>query len=163
MLSDHPAADIDRAVKRLQALVEHELDMARVVAFVHPGTPVAWERAGFNHKSRSFFTPSETRKAERDLAWAFKAALGRREKFHDTVAIVSLFYVPTRRAKDVDNCAKMVMDSGTQSNIWKDDRLVIAIESRIDLDVERPRTVIAVCPCLGTLSRAPLLTATGAI
>jgi Holliday junction resolvase RusA-like endonuclease len=159
--------DLLRAKGKLADLVDEELDHlledARVVAFVHDGVPVAWERAGFNRKSGAMFTPKKTRDAEEALAWAFHRARNRRKPFHDSVAIVALFYVPTRRRKDLDNLKKLVLDAGTKSGIWLDDSQVIAQASFIELDARRPRTVIAVCPCLGSLSKAPLLTASGAI
>lgn len=158
--------DRELALAALRAVVQlkgHEIDEDRAVVFALEGTPVAWERAGYNRKTGLFFTPAKTRKAEQDLAYAFRRAMNRRPRFLDSVAIVAFFFVPTRQRKDLDNCKKLIMDSATKSQIWDDDSQVVAQASFIELDARRPRTVIALCPCLGTLSKAPLLTASGAI
>jgi Holliday junction resolvase RusA-like endonuclease len=126
------------------------------IGFVHPGTPIPKARARWSPKSGSWYTPSTTKVAEEAVAWCFKQALGRRPPFRDTVAIVALFYVPTLRRKDTDNLMKLLMDAGNQSRIWKDDADVIAQAVFLELDRERPRTIVAVWPYLGTRTRAPL-------
>lgn len=147
--------DLQLATSRLLAIAAgtRHPDPTEVVAFVFEGKPIAKERPRWSGATKSFYTPKTTQAAEKDLAWTFRAAQGRRSTFTDTVAIVALFYVPTRHRKDVDNCMKLVMDAGNQSGIWKDDSQVIAQASFIELDPRHPRTVVALCPCVGTMTR----------
>lgn len=162
-MPNQDAADIAMATRRLGNLLEQQtFGVDEVVAFVHQGVPIAKERArqGRTNKGKPiWYTPSRTRNAEQDLMWQFKRAMGRRQLFGDTMAMVCLFYVPTRQRKDTDNCQKLVMDAGTKAKIWKDDSQVIASAQFIELDPAQPRTVVAFCPALGTLTKAPLLMA----
>lgn len=138
-------------------------DPTRVLVFTHRGTPIPKARARFSRKHNRWYTPGDTEQAEQDLAWQFKAALGRRHRFEDTVALVALFFVPDRHRKDVDNCLKLVMDAATKASIWRDDSQVVVQAAYLALDPKDPRTVVALAPCLNSLSITPLLLATGAI
>ena len=128
------------------------------LTMVHEGTPKPKERPRFNPKSKSVFTPSRTIQAQRDLLYTFRVANGRRAPYPDTLAMVAVFYVPTRQRKDVDNLMKLVMDAATKARIWLDDSQVVAQASFLELDPQRPRTVVAWCPYVGSLTFAPLLT-----
>jgi Holliday junction resolvase RusA-like endonuclease len=134
---------------------------ARLVVIVHDGRPVpkARGRAQLNPRTgkQYVFTPKTTRLAERDLAWCFRAVIGTRVPFDDTVALVAAFFVASRVHGDLDNLSKLVMDAGNRARVWRDDKLVIAKFTSIELDAEYPRTVVAVAAKVGTLSRAPLL------
>jgi Holliday junction resolvase RusA-like endonuclease len=150
--------DIDAALTRLGGLMLRPADPGETRAFVHVGAPIAKGRPRFSAKHKRTFTPARTVHAERDLMYAFRVALNRRATLLDTVAIVALFYLPTRRRVDADNLMKLVMDSATAAAVWKDDSQVIAQAALMELDADRPRTVVALCPYHGTLTRAPLLT-----
>jgi Holliday junction resolvase RusA-like endonuclease len=161
-------SDRDLIVDRLLAFLD--LDPAEpsswipehVIQFSHAGAPVPKERARWSPKHKRMFTPTRTRASEGDLLYAWRVALNRRLPLVDTCAIVAIFFVPTRRRKDVDNLMKLVMDAATRAGVWNDDSQVIAQASYLELDRDRPRTLVAVCPYLSTLSQTPLLTATGA-
>lgn len=133
-----------------------------VLTLVHQGPPVAWQRARWNPATKQFFTDTKTRDAEESLGWAFTRARAG-VVFRDTVALVCVFYMPTprRRKGDGDNLQKLVMDAGTKGRAWADDDQVVAAAWRIECDPEQPRTVIAACPYLNTMTRAPLLGAEG--
>lgn len=126
------------------------------IGFVHPGTPIPKARARWSPRNNRWYTPGTTATAEEAIAWRFRQALGRRPRFSDTVAIVALFYVPTLQRKDTDNLMKLVMDAGNQAKVWRDDSQVIAQAVFLELDRAAPRTIVAVWPYLGTLTRAPL-------
>lgn len=150
------AHDIDLALGKLRALAG-DIALDRMIAFVHDGTPIPKARARYSVKHKRFFTGSKHRRAEGDVLQQFRIAWNRRPPISDTVAIVALFYVPTRHRKDVDNLMKLVMDAGTKARVWLDDSQVTVQASLMDLDAERPRTVVVLAPCLGTLTKAPLL------
>lgn len=152
----HPQNDLALAHARLQNLVDGNLPPG-VVSFVHEGTPIPAERVRYNPKAKTFFKGSRSREAGADMLYAFRVALNRRRPLADTVAMVAIFYLADRRRKDTDNLLKLVMDAGTKARVWLDDSQVIAQAVFLELDRERPRTVVALCPCVGTLSKAPLL------
>lgn len=145
--------DVDLAITRLHALTV----VARGETFtaVHEGTPRPKERARTTRQGH-VYTPATTRAAEAALVDVFRRAWGTRPTLKDTVALVALFYVPTRQPKDADNCVKLVKDALTKGRIWKDDRQVKAMTVFVELDVLRPRTVIALAPCLSSMTKAPL-------
>ena len=155
--------DATLALTRLAGVIGALPDPSRVVVFTHPGAPVSKERVRWSEKNHRFYTPGTTSNAESALAWEFKSALGRRPPMLDTIALVVVFHVPNRRRKDIDNMLKLVMDAGTKSGVWKDDSQVIVQAAYVVLEPDAPRTVVALAPCVGTLTVAPLLTATGAI
>lgn len=163
MIDDSKVNDLRLAAARLRAIATPSPQAVGIVSFIHEGVPVPWERVGVSNSKKGgrpiFYTPKATRQAEQALAWRFRSALGRRDMFTDTVAVVLMFYIPTRRRKDVDNLAKLVLDAATQGGIWKDDAQVIAQATFLELDAQRPRTVVALCASEGTLTRAPLLMA----
>lgn len=150
--------DVDVAIDRLRVLADSP-KVAEMIAFVHPGTPIPKERARWSPKNNHWYTPNTSSEAQTALEWRFKAALSARETFTDTIAIVVIFVVATRQRKDVDNLMKLVMDAATKAHVWKDDSQVVAQASFLELDREHPRTIIALCPCLNSLTKAPLLMA----
>ncbi len=149
------SADREAILARLSSLAGVGAEHA--IVFVHEGRPIPKARARWSPRNNRWYTPTTTEKAEEAIAWLFKRALARRQTFKDTVAIVALFFVATRQRKDLDNLMKLVMDAGNQAQAWKDDSQVVAQAAQLELDIEHPRTVVALCPTLGTLTRAPLL------
>lgn len=153
--------DLELVRAKLQALIGDQ-HPERVVALVHSEPPVVWQRARFNPKGKRFFTDEKTRAGERSIGWTLARAMRGQPLFSDTVALFAIFYVPELRAKtaraDSDNLLKLVMDGATKSkHVWTDDVMVRTHGVLIDLDVEKPRTVLAICPFLCAHSRAPLL------
>ncbi len=149
------AEDAAIVLPRLRALAGDPA--AGAFLFVHHGVPVPKARPRWSPKNHRMYTPATTAAAETSIAWLFRAALGGSVMFCDTVALVALFVVPTRQRKDLDNLLKLVMDAGNQARAWTDDSLVVAQAALLELDAAHPRTVIALCPYRGTLTRAPLL------
>lgn len=152
--------DVDLAVAKLRAIGGAGDER---LTLVHPGTPLPKERARAG--PHGFYTPTKTRHAEGLLTRAFRLARStdRVRRFHDTVAIVAVFFVPTFQRKDADNCLKLVMDAATKAGVWIDDSQVKAHAVFFELDALNPRTVIAICPYLTSLTRAPLLLETEAL
>lgn len=149
-------SDQELAIGRLRALGGTTPD---VLTFVHEGTPIPKGRARFGQGHA--FTPARTVRAEGEMARAFRDAWQRRPMLKDTIAIVILFFVDTHRRVDTDNLAKLVLDAGTKARVWKDDSQVKAKTVVMELDAVRPRTVVALCPYRGTMTKAPLLVEMG--
>lgn len=130
------------------------MNLASVV--VHDGAPVSKARARWSRRTRSHYTPETTRNAEAALVLRLRAAMV--EPLTGCVAIVSMFYRPNFQRIDVDNLTKLVMDAATRAGVWTDDCHVSAQASFVELDVKRPRTVIAICPTTSTLDRSARFT-----
>jgi Holliday junction resolvase RusA-like endonuclease len=146
--------DTELAIAKLRAIGGIAAD---VLTLVHEGTPIPKERA--RQGRHGFYTPTRTREAQQDLSYAFRRAHKCRPIYRDTVAIVAVFYVPTFQQKDTDNCMKLVMDAATKAKVWRDDSQVKAQAVFFELDARAPRTVVAICSYLCSLSQTPLLTA----
>ena len=58
---------------------------------------------------------------------------------------------------DLDKLVRGASDALT-GLVWKDDSQVKAKTVVMELDSDRPRTVVAIAPCLGTMTKAPLFT-----
>jgi Holliday junction resolvase RusA-like endonuclease len=125
-----------------------------VASFTFEVTPIAKERPRVVHGRRGVraHTPERTKVAEEHLAWRFKLAL-RGAYLTGNLAMVCVFYRPDRRRIDGDNMLKLVADAGNKAGIWGDDCQVTTKLARIELDVDRPRTEIAIGPLASTLVR----------
>jgi len=96
-----------------------------------------------------FYSPKNTVDAERALGETFRYELGRkglRVPLEGPLALVVFFYRQTLGRVDDDNLRKLVMDAATRAGVWLDDSQVTAGALRLELDRERPRTLIALCP-----------------
>lgn len=155
------STDLDEA-RHFLAAIGGDVDPAHTVTFVYEGNPARKERPRHT-KSGVTYTPKETRAAEDALSWAYVAAFAQQKvkRFGDTVAMFVHFYVEEAldARKDIDNLLKLVLDAGNAARIWKDDKYVIATTVLLDVDERRPRTVIGICPKVGSLTRSPLLAA----
>ena len=150
-----PLNDRDLALARLRALTGGELPQP-ILVLVHEGQPISKGRPRFGGRGGHPFTPKRTRDAERDLAWALAKARGPVKTLTGPVAMVAMFYMPTRRRTDADNCVKLLADSATKAHVWADDSQIRAQTIVMELDRDHPRTVVALCPYL-VPSQAPLL------
>lgn len=60
-----------------------------------------------------------------------------------SLVMVAVFYLPDLRTRDTDNLVKHVLDSAN-GVLFKDDRQVTAQAGYVELDRERPRTIVMV-------------------
>lgn len=134
-------------------LMARDTDPHEVFCFVHAGMPVPKARARHG-KNGHVYTPSSVTKAERDLAYVWQSAVVQRP-LAGPLALVALFYLADQRRCDGDNLLKLVMDSATKAGVWHDDSQVTAHAVLVDLDANRPRTVIALAPAMSGLRRMP--------
>lgn len=131
-------------------------DDSWLVAFEHPGDPASKARPRFTSRGNRTYTPTRTLIAQRALAERFQSAMKGR-MIEGNVAIAAVFYRPNRQRIDADNLMKLVLDAATAAGVWLDDSQVTAQASVVELDAERPRTLVALGPTTSSLSRRPLI------
>lgn len=139
-------------LEKLRALLGPGVDPDQMWYLVVDGAPVSKSRARWNRKTGRTYTPAETVQAERALAARFRRVLGN-VSLDGSVAIVAIFFRPNFQRIDADNLMKLVMDSATLAKVWSDDCYVTAQASFMEMDRERPRTVIAFCQTESSLDR----------
>ena len=145
--------DANAYVLRLLWLLCRDPKARAIAVFSHDGIPVPKARARVGMGGRHF-TPKHVEKAENDLAVMFQVHV-RPRPIAGPLALVSLFFRPDHRRMDGDNLQKLVMDAGTKAGIWHDDSQVTASTWFVDLDIQRPRTVIGLAPAISNLRRQP--------
>lgn len=150
-----PRSELDHAMLRLRGLIGSEQDPNHICCFIHEGEPVSKSRARWNRKTATVYTPKSSQTAQTQLAWRFRAVLGKETAHVGSVAIIAIFYRSSRQRIDADNLMKLVMDAGTEARVWRDDSQVAAQAALVELDPTRPRTVVALCPYTSTMDRSP--------
>ena len=125
---------------------------ARVWACVVDGEPKSKARPRFSRKGHAY-TPKETAISEAKLALHIGSMM-KGKTLGCPVAIVAIFYRPNYQRIDADNLMKLVLDAGTKAHAWVDDSYITAQMSLVELDVKRPRTVIAIAETVSTLDRS---------
>jgi len=126
------------------------------MVFEHPGQPIPKGRArafvqtkGRGAGKLGFYSPKDTKDEERALGERFRYELGRkgvRVPIDGNLALVAIFYRSDVREVDEDNLRKLVLDAATRAGVWHDDSQVTGGAVQVELDRERPRTLIALCP-----------------
>ncbi len=142
--------DIDRAYALLRGLIGPDADPTEIFYLMHPGPPHSKARARVTRRGFAF-TPKDTLEAQRMLASTYRAAI--KHTFDCNVAIACVFYRQNYQIIDPDNLMKLVMDAGTKAFVWYDDSQVTSEASILELDVELPRTLIAMCAIKSTMDR----------
>lgn len=118
------------------------------LAFHVPGPPVAWQRVGISG-TRRFYTPDKTRAYEANVklhALAAAKRIGWRSLKGETYAVRLRLHFADRRRRDVDNCAKAVLD-GLIGVAFLDDFQVARLETWRVLAHPRPGVVVTVTRC----------------
>jgi Holliday junction resolvase RusA-like endonuclease len=104
------------------------------------GEPRSKARPRFSGTGR-VYNDKKQRDHEKGLQWAMKVEC--RKPFRSNVAIACIFYRSTKHRIDLDNLLKQIFDAA--NNIfWLDDMQVTACCALLRMDVETPRTLIAI-------------------
>ena len=108
-----------------------------------PGRPVGKERPRLG-KGR-VYTPAKTRDYENTVAWAAKAAMGRRPVIDGALSLMISCYFKAKSSgyhvskPDLDNCCKAILD-GMEGIVFKNDsqiaRLILSKENGLEDKVE---------------------------
>lgn len=117
------------------------------VRFNIDGPPVPKQRPRFDPRTRRTYTAKRTRAYERSCAQVASTVatqLGAKREVFASSRISATFevYMHDRRPRDVDNCAKSVLDGIVKSGLIRDDRQVDELIVRRHLDRERPRVEV---------------------
>ena len=111
------------------------------VTFEVSGPPQPKQRARRGAHGR-WYTPEATKRYERAVGWAARAA-GIREPLAGPVRLQVVLWMPDRRRRDVDNCAKSICD-GLNGIAWADDSQVSELTVVRRLDRLRPRAEVSI-------------------
>lgn len=117
--------------------------MTVVAVFEVPGEPVPKQRAR-TVKGRTY-TPERTREAEDAVlvAW-MKAGVRHTPLKSDRYGVHLTFFRKTKRACDIDNLAKTVLDA-LNGVAWVDDsQVAILTLAKASARTDRPRTVVRI-------------------
>ncbi len=114
------------------------------------GEPHSKARPRFNKEGRAYKDPAD---AEAERATKDRMRLWwRRPPLTGNVALGCVFHRSSRQEIDGDNLLKHVCDAGN-GLLWVDDSQVTAKYAEIQLDPERPRTVLVIAPHVSTMRR----------
>lgn len=142
-----PRSDVDRMLEMFSALNLGQSDSMAMVTV--PGAPWSKSRPRFTKTGRSYAKP-EDRDAEERTASYLKRVV--KEPYPGNVGMACLFFRPNRQRIDADNLLKHVCDAGN-GILWHDDSQCTAIMGVVELDADRPRTVVAIGEHVSTLKR----------
>lgn len=140
-MSDHTRA--------IRALIQLGGDDSDVTSVLIPWAPASKSRPRFGRGGRAY-TPAESRAAEARTAAHLRTCFP--EPLPGNVALACIFYRPDRQRIDADNMLKHLCDAAN-GIIWQDDSQVTAILGIVELDIEYPRTVMAVSHHDTTMTR----------
>lgn len=115
----------------------------RECRFIVPGQPKTMKRPR-KGKGGHFYVPRETIEAEQEVAWLAKG----KGSFGDEFVFVSVEFRTSRRGKragDIDNSLKLVLDALQKSGTFNDDSQVRSLHARvIEVPVGDEQTEIVV-------------------
>ena len=111
------------------------------ITFTVEGVPRPKARAR-RGKGGQWYTPQSTRAYEEAVGWAARDA-GIRNPYQGTVRLEIVLWLPDRRRRDVDNCAKSICDA-LNGIAYLDDSQIIELTVRRAVDRERPRAIVTV-------------------
>lgn len=124
--------------------------MATAAVVLVEGEPRSKARVRFGN-GRAYNSKLQ-KESEQLLGLHMRAVIA--EPVPGNVSVACLFYRSSRQRIDLDNLLKQVLDSGNRI-CWNDDRQVTAIAGSVQLDRDRPRTLIAIGSHDSTLLRDP--------
>lgn len=117
--------------------------MTVIADFVVQGEPVPKARARV--VDGHTYTPPRTRDAEREVlrAW-MRAGISHRPHKEDRYKVTLAFHRGTKRACDIDNLAKTVLDA-LNGFAWLDDSQVAYLSiGKLPADADGPRTTVRI-------------------
>ena len=114
---------------------------ARAIRFAVDGVPIPKARARRGAGGR-WYTPQATRAYEEAVGVAARAA-GVCQPYEGAVRLLIDLWLPDRRRRDVDNCAKSICDA-LNGIAYEDDSQIVELIIRRHIDRERPRAEVIV-------------------
>lgn len=143
-----PASDVQRMLDMFDGLgLSDTADSMRMITI--PGAPWSKSRPRFARNGHTYTKP-EDHDAEKRTATFMRSAV--RQPFTGNVGLACLFFRPNRQRIDADNLIKHVCDAAN-GVLWIDDSQCTAVMGVMELDTDKPRTVIVVGEHESTLRR----------
>ncbi|WP_432760999.1 RusA family crossover junction endodeoxyribonuclease [Nocardia cyriacigeorgica] len=124
-----------------------------------PGAPWSKFRPRFRRNGHAYSKP-EDRDAELRTATYLRRVV--KQPYTGNVGLACLFFRPNRQRIDTDNLIKHVCDAAN-GVLWLDDSQCTAVMGIIELDAERPRTVVGIGRHVSSLLRGTDATAPCAV
>lgn len=131
--------EIEQACALLRAV---DIEPTTMQMLVVDGTPPSKARPRVTGKGH-VYVPEPQRVAEEAMKWHLRTEF--RTPYTGNVALVARFFRPTMQRIDVDNLMKHLLDCAN-GIVVEDDSQITTLFGTVDLDRERPRTVIVVAP-----------------
>ena len=113
-----------------------------MITMTIPGKPQPKQRARKGWNGR-WYTPEKTRNFERLVSNVAIVAIPSAWKKDETYRVTLTFFMPDKRWRDIDNCAKSVLD-GLNGLAWYDDSQIAELTLRKELDRDSPRTEVEI-------------------
>ena len=107
------------------------------------GTPHPQARVKVTRRGKASVTYRPDQAHQDELRARFEALV--LEPLTGSLVLACAFYLPDLRTRDTDNLVKHVADSANRV-LFKDDRQVTAQMGYVELDRERPRTIMMLGP-----------------
>ena len=126
---------------RMPDTKKEEVSISLPITFTVEGVPRPKARAR-RGKGGRWYTPNSTKAYEEAVGWAARAA-GVHEPREDGVRLDIVLWMPDRRRRDLDNCAKSICD-GLNGIVYLDDSQVAELVVKRRIDGQRPRAEITV-------------------
>jgi Endodeoxyribonuclease RusA len=159
MTNQNLGHDEERIERLLYAIATTVVDARPTIVTLY-GAPRAWQRPRL-HQGR-YLTDKAVRALVKDWirVWEDRLPLEGRPVGFANLALVCLFYLPTRHIVDADNLTKLVMDAATKAHVWEDDSQVTTQLTIVDYApagasaaLAQPRTVVGLVPIVSSLDR----------
>lgn len=110
------------------------------VSVVLPWAPHPKMRPRHMRNGRTYQDPKDRAAEDKTRSYL---ALKVRQRWHQNVVVVAAFCRPDRRALDVDNLLKHLLDSANRTLVY-DDSQVTAAGAVVEYDKAAPRTVVLI-------------------
>lgn len=140
-------SDVDRMLSMFSALDLGQSDSMEMITIL--GAPWSKSRPRFARNGHAY-SKREDQDAEQRTAWHLKRVV--RQPYLGNVGLACLFFRPNRQRIDADNLLKHVCDAGN-GVLWLDDSQCTAIMGVVELDADKPRTVVAIGEHRSSLKR----------
>lgn len=147
MTGPEVVSDVERCLDMYDALGSMGYDDTMAMVTI-PGAPWSKARPRFG-KGRTFTSRDDVDAEKRTGTYLRQAVTA---PFMGNVFIGCLFFRPNRQRIDTDNLLKHVCDAAT-GILWKDDSQCTGLMGVLELDPERPRTVVIIGRHQSTLKR----------
>lgn len=105
--------------------------------------PLPKQRPRMNTRTGHAYTPADTARYEREVAWKLRAAMQGRTPFAGDIEVALDFQRKGIRRADIDNMSKAILDSAN-GVLYQDDHQIVSLSARVTYSSKKPGTRIRV-------------------